>query len=137
MKKLKVCSVKLVGIEDTFNLRMRGEQHNFALANGVISGNSHSVAYAYLTMWTAYLKANHPVHYHAAMLTHETDDDKIIQYVMSAKGMGIKILPPDINLSGVDHQPEGKAIRFGLGHIKGMPRAMAEKIVEFRDAEET
>ncbi len=133
MKKLKVSSIRPIGRQSTFNLHMKGEQHNFALANGVISGNSHAVAYSIVTYWTAWLKAHYPVHFYAALLTHEDDEDRIIQYVCAAREAGIKILPPDINRSSLHHKPEGNSIRYGLGLIKGIPRAEVERIIALRD----
>jgi DNA polymerase-3 subunit alpha len=94
---------------------------------------SHSLAYSVITYWTAYLKAHYPVEFYAALLAYESDPNMVTQYASSAKDHGIEILPPDINMSRVLHQPEGNAIRFGLGHIKGMPRATAEEIVRLRD----
>jgi DNA polymerase-3 subunit alpha len=84
-------------------------------------------------VWTAYLKAHYPVEFYAALLACETKPEMIIQYTSSARDSGIEILPPDVNLSGVLHEPEGNAIRFGLGHIKGMPRATAEEIIRIRN----
>lgn len=94
---------------------------------------AHSLAYSVITYWTAYLKAHYPVEFYAALLACETKPEMIMQYVSSAKAHGIEILPPDINESAVLHKPEGGAIRFGLGHVKGMPRATAEEIVRIRN----
>jgi len=133
MKKLKVSSVKPLGKKQTYNLHMKGDQHNFLLGNGVVSGNSHAVAYSVITYWTAYLKAHYPTEFYAALISCETKPDKVIQFISSARDAGITILPPDVNYSGVEHQPEGKNIRIGLGHIKGMPRQIAEEIIRIRD----
>jgi DNA polymerase-3 subunit alpha len=93
---------------------------------------SHAVAYSYITYYTAYLKAHYPVEFYSGLLSCETDSDRVIQYSSTVRTEGINILPPDINLSDVDHKPEGKSIRFGLGHIKGMPTATAKEIVRVR-----
>lgn len=97
---------------------------------------SHAVAYSVVTYWTAYLKAHYPVEFYAALLACETKPNMVIQYASSARDYGIEILPPDVNESGVLHQPEGQAIRYGLGHIKGMPRATAEEIVRIRNKDD-
>jgi DNA polymerase III alpha subunit len=94
---------------------------------------SHSIAYGIVTYWTAFLKAHYPVEFYSALIAHEKDPDRVIQYSTSAKEHGIDILPPDINLSGVFHKPEGNSIRFGLSHIKGMPISIAKEIVKVRD----
>lgn len=132
MKKLKISSIRRLGKEQTYNLHMKEPWHNFILDNGVVSGNSHAVAYSVVTYWCSYLKAHYPVEFYAALLACETKPEMVIQYVSSAKAHGIEILPPDINESAVLHKPEGSAIRFGLGHIKGMPRTTAEEIIRLR-----
>lgn len=134
MKKLGISSIRPVGKRQVYNLRMRNEPHNFVLGSGVVSANSHATAYSVITYWTAILKARWPIHFYSALLACEGKPENIIRYACAIKEAGITILPPDVNLSGVFHQPEGKAIRFGLGHIKGMPQADAEKIVQIRDA---
>lgn len=96
---------------------------------------AHAVAYSVITYWTAYLKAHYPVEFYAALLACETKPDMVMQYVSSAREQYIEILPPDVNLSGVLHRPEEGAIRYGLGHIKGMRRSVAEEIVRLRNAE--
>ncbi len=115
---------------------MENEPHNFLLANGVVSGNSHAVAYSMITYQTAWLKAHYPVHFYAALLACETKPDMITQYASSAREAGIEILPPDINLSKAKHRPESGCIRFGIGHIKGMPSAMAEQIEQITNGKE-
>ncbi len=94
---------------------------------------AHAVAYSIITYWTGYLKAHHPTEFYAALLACETKPEMITQYASFAKDNGIEILPPDVNESEVLHTPENGAIRFGLGHIKGMPRAAAESIVRIRN----
>ncbi len=73
---------------------------------------SHSAAYAFLAWQTAYLKAHYPAEYMAATLSSVMDSDKIKDYFELTKRMGIKILPPDINSSGVS---------FHTKHIDGVP----------------
>ena len=94
---------------------------------------AHSLSYAVITYWTAYLKAHYPVEFYSALLACETKPEMITQYAGSAKDNGIEILPPDVNSSYVLHHPENGSIRFGLGHIKGMPQATAEEIVRIRN----
>jgi len=133
MKTLKILSVKHVGRRQTYNLCMKKKQHNFILSNGVVSGNSHAVAYSFVTYWTAYLKAHFPIEFYASLISLESKPERIIQYSSSARERGIKILPPDINKSGVFHQPEDGCIRYGLSHIKGMPETFVKELVRIRD----
>jgi DNA polymerase III alpha subunit len=135
-KKIKFISAERYGLQQTYNLCMKHEPHNFVLANGLISGNSHSIAYSTITYWTAYLKAHYPLEFYSALLAKETKPDRIIQYSSSIRDAGIEILPPDINCSDVFHRPEGNAIRFGLSHIKGLGIPAAEKIIRAREEED-
>ncbi len=94
---------------------------------------SHSVAYGYLSYWTAYLKAHYPEEFFCVKLSTEKNDKKFINLVKDAKALGFKLLPPDINKSGVDFVIEGpKSIRFGLARIKGVGEETARLIVDSR-----
>ncbi|MCB1051523.1 MAG: DNA polymerase III subunit alpha [Acidobacteria bacterium] len=93
---------------------------------------SHSAAYALVAYQTAYLKANYPVEFMAALLTLDKDNtDKVVHYIDKCKQMGIKVLPPDIRWSkerfGVE---DGDSIRFALGAVKGVGDAAIEAIME-------
>lgn len=95
---------------------------------------SHAVAYSVITYQTAYLKTHYPVEFMAAALTCDAgnQDQKII-YIQECKRMGIPVLPPDINESGLDFTPKGSTIRFGLNAIKNVGAA-AEHIITEREA---
>ncbi len=94
---------------------------------------SHSVAYGYLSYWTAYVKAHYPEEFFCVKLSTEKNDKKFINLLKDAKNEGFRLLPPDINKSGVDFVIEGpKAIRFGLARIKGVGEETAKLIVESR-----
>ncbi|MGF1514379.1 MAG: DNA polymerase III subunit alpha [Elainellaceae cyanobacterium] len=98
---------------------------------------SHSTAYGYVTFQTAYLKANYPVEYMAALLTANSGDQaKVQQYIANAMAMGIDVLPPDVNRSGVDFTPlphEAKrAILFGLSAVRNVGLGAIEAIIEAR-----
>ncbi|MGN6574183.1 MAG: DNA polymerase III subunit alpha, partial [Nocardioides sp.] len=105
---------------------------------------SHSAAYGVITYWTAYLKANYPTEYMAALLTSVKDSkDKMAIYLNECRRMKIQVLPPDVNESAHDFTPVGNDIRFGLtavrnvGHnvVDGIVAARAEKgrYVDFND----
>ncbi|MEJ5338277.1 MAG: DNA polymerase III subunit alpha [Aquificaceae bacterium] len=94
---------------------------------------SHSVAYGYLSYWTAYAKAHYPEEFFCVKLSTEKNDRKFINLLKDAKAEGFKLLPPDINRSGMDFVIEGqKTIRFGLARIKGVGEDTARLIVESR-----
>jgi DNA polymerase III subunit alpha len=96
---------------------------------------SHAACYALISYRTAWLKANYPAEYMAALISSVMDTkDKVPFFVAQAEGMGIGILPPDVNLS--DHEfvvVEGN-IRFGLDAVKGVGFAAVEAIKAARDA---
>ena len=94
---------------------------------------SHSAAYAVVAYQTAYLKANYPVEFMAAVLSAEIDNAEKIAFIMTeCREMGINVLPPDVNTSGINFSVDGKSIRFGLGAVKGCGEAAASKIIEAR-----
>jgi DNA polymerase III subunit alpha len=94
---------------------------------------SHSAAYAVLAYITAYLKANYPVEFMAALLTNEMGNtDKVVQYLGECREMGIHLLPPDIQTGAWGFTPAGQAIRFGLGAIKNVGRNSVEALVAAR-----
>lgn len=95
---------------------------------------SHSAAYAMVAYQTAYLKAHYPVQFMAALLTQDMgNQDKTIKNIAECRGMGIEILPPDINESQADFSVlEGK-IRFGLAAVKNVGLKAVESIIEDRE----
>ena len=95
---------------------------------------SHSTAYAYVTYQTAFLKANYPVEYMAALLTANSGDtDKVQKYVANCLAMGIKVEQPDINRSLVDFTPSQGKILFGLSAVKSLGLGAIECILAERD----
>jgi DNA polymerase-3 subunit alpha len=94
---------------------------------------SHSCAYALLAYQTAYLKVHYPVEFMAAMLSAEAGNtDKVVKYINEARGMGIRVLPPDVHQSGLYFTPVGDDIRFGLAAIKNVGENTAKTICEIR-----
>jgi len=97
---------------------------------------SHSTAYGYVTYQTAYLKANYPVEYMAALLSaNQGDQDKVQRYIASCLSMGIKVEPPDINRSGLDFTPLQHSILFGLSAVRNVGNGAVENILKAREAE--
>jgi DNA polymerase III subunit alpha len=94
---------------------------------------SHSAAYAWLAYQTAYLKANHPAYFMAALLTSErANTDKMVQYIGECRAMGIEVLPPDANQSDIYFTVVAKDIRFGLAAIKNVGEGAVEAILSAR-----
>jgi DNA polymerase-3 subunit alpha len=95
---------------------------------------AHSAAYGMIAYWTAYLKANYPAEYMAALLTSVRDDkDKSAVYLAECRHMGIRVLPPCVNESHADFTPTGTDIRFGLTAIRNVGANVVASIVATRD----
>ncbi len=95
---------------------------------------SHSTAYGFVTFQTAYLKANYPVEYMAALLTAISgDQDKVQMYIASCISMGIQVLPPDVNRSGVDFTPLDNQILFGLSAVRNIGLGAIEALITSRE----
>jgi DNA polymerase-3 subunit alpha len=95
---------------------------------------AHTAAYGLVSYWTAYLKANYPAEYMAALLTSVRDDkDKSALYLNECRHMGIKVLPPDVNESVANFAAVGTDIRFGLAAIRNVGTNVVDKIVEARE----
>jgi DNA polymerase-3 subunit alpha len=96
---------------------------------------SHGAGYAVVSYWTAYLKANYPAEYMAALLTSVRDDkDKSAIYLAECRRMGIKVLPPCVNASDAEFTPTGTDIRFGLTAIRNVGSNVVTSIVATRAA---
>lgn len=101
---------------------------------------AHAASYGMVAYYTSYMKANYTVEYMNALLSAESNDsEKVTQAVHECRRMGIKVLVPDVNESGLDftiskdeESLEGKAIRFGLSAIKNVGNVAIEIILEAR-----
>jgi DNA polymerase-3 subunit alpha len=101
--------------------------------SGYAFNKSHTAGYGVVAYWTAYLKANHPAAYMAALLTSVADDkDRMAVYLGECRRMGIKVLPPDVNASGARFTAVGDDIRFGLAAVRNVGSGVVESIVRAR-----
>jgi DNA polymerase III subunit alpha len=101
--------------------------------SGYAFNKSHTAPYALIAYWTAYLKANYPAEYMAALLSSIADDkDKSALYLNECRRMGIKVLPPDVNESVATFAAIGHDIRFGLTAIRNVGANVVEAIVATR-----
>ena len=95
---------------------------------------SHSMAYGYVTYQTAYLKANYPVEYMAALLTANSgNQDKVQKYIATCMNMNIQVEPPDLNRSEIDFTPVDGKILFGLSAVQNLGQGAIECILATRD----
>ncbi len=96
---------------------------------------SHSTAYALISFRTAYLKANHPVEFMAAVLSCETGNtDKVVEYIAECRRLGIPVLAPHVNHSRIDFSVEPGGIRFGLLAVMGIGERVGEAILRARES---
>ena len=134
---VKIVSRQSLGVQTVYDIGV-DQNHNFLLADGTVASNcfnkSHSTAYGFVTFQTAYLKANYPVEYMAALLTSNSgDQDKVQMHIANCIAMGIEVLPPDINRSLVDFTPEGRNILFGLSAVRNVGLGAIECLIQARD----
>ncbi|MFM9088312.1 MAG: DNA polymerase III subunit alpha, partial [Cyanobium sp.] len=97
---------------------------------------SHSTAYGAVTYQTAYLKAHYPVAYMAALLTvNAGTTDKVQRYIANCNAMGIEVMPPDVNASGIDFTPVGDRILFGLSAVRNLGDGAIRALIEARSSD--
>ena len=133
------------GARETNNIDKKTATDIFALLEKFAQygfNKSHSAAYAMLSYRTAYLKANYPVEFMAAVLTSELGNaDKISHLLAECLAMNVPVLSPDINQSGANftpiHNDQDSSIRFGMAAIKGVGEGAAGVIIEEREANGT
>ena len=120
------------GIPESVALKIYDEMMDFAK---YAFNKSHAACYAVVSYQTAYLKYYYPVEFMAALLTSVIDNSgKVSEYILACKGMGISILPPDINQGEAGFSVYGKSIRYALTAIKGIGRPVIEQIVSERNS---
>ncbi|MDN5758899.1 MAG: DNA polymerase III subunit alpha, partial [Tomitella sp.] len=100
---------------------------------GYAFNKSHAAGYGLVSYWTAYFKANYPAEYMAGLLTSVGDDkDKAAIYLADCRRLGITVLPPDVNESGMYFASVGEDIRFGLGGVRNVGANVVNSIIQAR-----
>ena len=131
-----VVSIEPCGEAVTYDVEMAPDGPLNYLANRIVSHNSHAVAYGWIAYQTAYLKANHPRAYLAALMGSVRDKtEKLVEYIEEAKKVGIAVLPPDVNESRMDFTVVDKDIRFGLAAIKGVGEGAVRGMLGARESD--
>ena len=111
---------------DLWNLMTNAADYSF--------NKSHAACYALISYRTAYLKANYPAEYMAAVISSVmSTKDKVPFFVNRCEEMGIDVLPPDVNTSDHDFVVSGNKIRFGLDVVKNVGYAAVEAILKARE----
>ncbi len=114
--------------EEIFDLMAQFAEYGF--------NKSHSAAYGYIAYQTAYLKAHYPVEFMAGLLMEDMNNtDKVIKNIAECRSMGIKVLPPDVNVSELSFTVVDKDIRFGLAAVKNVGGKAAAEIIRVREIE--
>ena len=125
----RVVAIEPLGYESTYDIEMCADGPLNFLANGIVSHNSHAACYGLIAYRTAWLKANYPAEYMAALISSVmSTKDKVPFFATQAEQMGIEILPPDVNVSDHDFVVSDGNIRFGLDAVKGVGYAAVEAI---------
>ncbi|RYI26186.1 DNA polymerase III subunit alpha [Bacillus infantis] len=94
---------------------------------------SHAVAYSFIAYQLAYLKANYPFNFMAALLSQASgNEDKLAQYIRELKHLGLTLLPPSINSSGYSFQAESGGIRYSLAAVKGIGASVLKDVFHAR-----
>ncbi|MGI8622648.1 MAG: DNA polymerase III subunit alpha [Solirubrobacteraceae bacterium] len=131
-----IVSIEHAGRTMTYDVEMSADGPLNFIANGIVSHNSHAACYALISYRTAWLRANYPAEYMAALISSVmATKDKVPFFVAQAEQMGIEILPPDVNLSDHEFMVVDGNIRFGLDAVKGVGYAAVEAIKGAREAE--
>lgn len=141
----KIIRVTPVGVRQMYDLEVSCSTHNFILPNGVVTSNSHSVAYTYISSRQLWQKAHYPIEFYCEDLAHlKTADERIRFYIDDARVHGIKVNRLDLNKSGenfsiVDKNGErnmpasdGDEIYYGFSKIKGIGDDPAQRIVKLQ-----
>jgi len=138
-KKREVLDAELVRFTAGMTERGFSEAATTTLWNTLVPfsdyafNKAHSAAYGVISYWTAYLKANFPAEYMAALLTSvKGDKDKSAIYLNECRRMGISVLPPDVNESESTFTPVGRDIRFGLSAVRNVGGNVVDAIVAAR-----
>lgn len=126
----KIIRIRSVGRQHMFDLEVSNPTHNFILPTGIVTSNSHSVAYTLVSARLLYLKAHYPLEFFAGTLKCVDGDEKIKEYKREAEKMGVKIHPVTINKSKVKFDIVDDEIYMGYSNIKGLGDEVAEKIVK-------
>ena len=138
VEKVPIYRAKFIkGAKDTNNIDEKLAEDIFKFIEpfaGYGFNKAHAAAYGWIAYQTAYLKANYPLQYFAALLTSmKNNTDKLVEYLEEAKKLRIEVMPPDINESLVDFAVTEGKIRFGLAAVKGVGEASVRNILENRE----
>lgn len=123
---------EFIGQSQTYDLELYDEKHAF-YANGVITHNSHSVAYSFISMMGAWLKYYYPAEYIAAMLNNPLSESSVQEALIEAKRLGIKVNTPNIHTSKIGYSVTNGEINMGFDAIKYITDKSGQRLMQMRD----
>jgi DNA polymerase-3 subunit alpha len=139
-KKAEVLAAEFEGFSEGMTANGFSKQAIKALWDTVLPfagyafNKSHAAGYGLVSYWTAYLKANYPAEYMAGLLTSVGDDkDKAAVYLADCRKLGITVLPPDVNESGLNFASVGTDIRYGLGAVRNVGANVVGSLIATRN----
>jgi DNA polymerase III alpha subunit len=128
----RVLRVVPVGKRQCYDLEVAVSTHNFILPNGIVTANSHSTAYSYISARQLYLKSHYPLEFYAATLMNEDGDEKKREYITEALNHGVAVEFLDLNKSKDNFAIVDNKIYLGFSNVKGIGEEKAKKIVELQ-----
>lgn len=132
LSEKRLVSKAKIGLRETYDIELP-EHHNFMLANGLITHNSHAVAYGIVSYWCCWLKAHHPLAFAAATLDAESDPQRQIATLRELALEGVSYVPVDPSHSGERWEiANGQTLVGPLTAIKGIGPAKVREIIEAR-----
>lgn len=130
IKYSPVVSIEYVGEEMTYDVTVDSEDHSWVANDGIVTHNSHATGYGLLGYWTAYLKANYPAEFMAALLSSvDGDKDRMATYLADARRIGVRVLPPDVSESAAGFRAVDGDVRFGLSAVRNVGPAVVDGVV--------
>ena len=128
-----IVDIQDVGEIETYDIEMPGPHHNYVLANGIVTHNSHTVSYSIISYWCAYLKTYHPLEYAAACLRHAKDDEQTIEILRELGAEGVPYTPFDPQKSAQQWKAVDGALVGGYQNLIGIGPIKASYWVQRRD----
>jgi len=122
-----ITEIREAGYQETYDIEMAEEPHNFVLANGIVSHNSHTVSYAIISYWCAYQKATQPLEFAAALLRHAKHEEQAVELLRELDEEQLPVVMFDIKRSQPDWSVQDGQLVGGWRNLKGVGPKLAEK----------
>lgn len=125
-------SVSDAGELETYDIEMPDPHHNYVLANGILTHNSHTVSYSIISYWCAYMKAYHPMEFAAACLRSAKDDEQVVEILRELSKEGVSFIAFDPMKSDRNWSAQDGQLVGGFTNLHGIGPAKAEYYVQKR-----